>query len=235
MTRNELLLKRKFHRVVREATSLLEKESIDPIEFTDLVQELNAENGPPFPGDPPNNFKIILIRCGEKGKWDYRNPHVLFTALTNFYETQDAGEKLEIDYLQSVAHHSATMTIGKWLQTTEKWRKFNEKVVKHHVRKHSNLAAKLEGIKINETTVAYLETLWKKVKLVFELPELDYILYSIEIGSIIVTWLIPADPWIEEKIKKFIPLREHFLKRFNIVCIMINGKKIYSQVCCSYL
>ena len=231
--RNEYNLKLKFRSVVHEATNLLQNESIDPIQFTDRVKALEPNNGPIFSGDHPSDFKTILEECGRKGRWDYREYHVLFCALKDFHKIKERAKELEIDYIVSVTHHSAAMTITKWLQTTEKWRELNKEVVKHHVLNYSKLSTKLEGVNIDDTTVAYFEEIWELIRIEFKLPTLEYILYSIETGSIIVSWLIPAEPWIEEQIKKSIPLREHFLKRLGIVCIMINGRTIYSQVCYS--
>ena len=225
---NTAELEVEFSSVVCAAADYLLQANIDPKTFTDHVNMLRPVDKRLCPNDP-NNFKNILNECLIQKNWDCLNYNSFFVILRRFVEAE--ATKLEKDYMILVGKYSATMKIKEWLEKTKQWKKVKDEVIEHHSRNHKRLSARLHGIKIEETTVAYFKDLWGKLLDRFTLPSMDYILYSIEISSITVTWLIPVDPRIEEQIRKLIPYNEEFFKRFNIVCIMINEEPIYKVSC----
>ena len=214
--------------MVRAAAVYLRKENVDPKDFTTHVKGLKPRNVRLHPDDP-NDFDDILRECMEKEKWNHFNHTPFFATLGEFVNY----EKLEASYIKSFAQHNAKMKIVDWLEKKRPLKEVKQEVLTRRFQDYKRLSAQLEGIKIEETTVSYFKKVWEIFSEAFDLPAMEYILYSIAIGSIIVTWLIPAYLRIEEQIKTNIPYNEEFFKRFNIVCIMIDDEPIYNKVCCN--
>ena len=102
----------------------------------------------------------------------------------------------------------------------------------------ASLSIKLGGVKVNECSLAYLTDLWETVKECVLLPDLFSVLTSIEVGSLVVTWLVPS--YAVPALMRLVHSAPDPLKRFSIISMMINGVcfykvSLYFPILCPFL
>ena len=105
--------------------------------------------------------------------------------------------------------------------------------VVHHILEHkavnpedyspnfTKLSIRLEGINVNQCSVAYLIELWEAVKRSIKLPDLFSVLAAIEDGSLVVTWMVPV--YAIPALMRLPRSSPDLFKKFSILRMTING------------
>ena len=85
----------------------------------------------------------------------------------------------------------------------------------------TKLSIKLDKIIINDSSVAYLIDLWEAVKRCLQLPDLFSVLFAIQNGSLIVTWLVPM--YAIPALMRLPRSSPDLFSKFSILRMTING------------
>ena len=91
---------------------------------------------------------------------------------------------------------------------------------------YDKLSVKLGQHDVTERSLQYVHDLWKYIaQHLLELPNLDAVLYDIQDGCILVTWLIPAALNAATRISSRILRCQDFVAKSEIVEMMISEKQ----------
>ena len=85
----------------------------------------------------------------------------------------------------------------------------------------TKLSIKLDKINVNDSSVAYLIDLWEAVKRCLQLPDLFSVLFAIQNGSLIVTWLVPV--YAIPALMRLPRSSPNLFSKFPILRMTING------------
>ena len=92
---------------------------------------------------------------------------------------------------------------------------------------YCKLEVQLQHLNPTEIMVQYIDTLWERLRVQFQLPPLHILLDHLEGNSIKITWLI--DTQYKEQIMKVATVSEEFFQENMITLVAVNEKCIYSE------
>ena len=156
--------------------------------------------------------------------WDLAgNPYSLLHSIVEWIgdkelleEVEEARRQYYNQYLiaSKVVDHISTREISASSQSVK------------YAPNFASLSIKLGGVNVNECSLAYLTDLWETVKECVTLPDLYSVLTSIEVGSLVVTWLVPS--YAVPAVMRLASSAPDPLKKFSIVSMMMNGVCFYN-------
>ena len=160
--------------------------------------------------------------------WDLAgNPYSLLRSIVEWIGDKKLLKEVEEARRDYYNHYLVAAKVVDHISTRE-MSALSESV--KYVPNFASLSIKLGGVKVNECSLAYLTDLWETVKDCVILPDLFSVLTSIEVGSLVVTWLVPS--YAVPALMRLARSAPDPLKKFSIISMTINGVCFYKVSQC---
>ena len=217
---NEANLKDKFGALLLHARKQLENR-VSANDFgtyaSALVPDIILKN--------PKNVCEIFDAITSRGVWNYKMYSSLVRTMRQF---EIADEKLQ-EYNQLLSHYYITTKIQSLIEKKKLDQKNPPELPDPlPTNDFHKLSVKLKPHNVTEKSLQYLQDLWKEIAdRCFQLPNLDAVLYDIQEGCVLVTWLIPNTIDAASKIRSTVHICEDFFTKKEIVELMVNEECIY--------
>lgn len=150
--------------------------------------------------------------------WDlYGNPYRLLLSIVEGARDLKLKKAVEKNHSEYYAQYLVATKVADHISAFDA----NElSDLKRYEPNYARLTIRLDGVKVNESSLAYLIDLWEAVKDCVLLPDLFSVLASIEEGSVVITWLIP--PYAVPTFMNLPYSSPDLLKKFSITAMMLN-------------
>ena len=173
------------------------------------------------------DVREMLDAITDQNGWNYQHHTSLEMILCHF---KISDEKLQ-EYNQLLSHFNVTTKIKDWIEKNNLDKKQSHDspapILPHDCVK---LSAKLSPHTVTEKSLQYVQDLWKDItNCLLQLPNLDAVLYDIEKGCVLITWLIPATINAATRIRNRVHICEDFFTKWEIVELMVNEECIYPE------
>ena len=168
-------------------------------------------------------FEAITDQNG----WNYQH-HTSLEKVLYYFKISD--EKLQ-EYNQLLSNFNVTTKIKDWIEKNNLDKKHSHdssaSLLPHDCDK---LSTKLFPHTVTEKSLQYVQDLWKDItNRLLQLPNLDAVLYDIQGGCMLITWLIPNTINAAARIRSRVCICEDLFTKWEIVLLLVNEECIYPE------
>lgn len=165
------------------------------------------------------DFASLFSLITKLGMWSYQNHHLLETIINEFIPNlQDEM----VEYQAQYEGYKTITTLEQHIDT--------EALFDQHQNPDAAIYSSIETkvrTKPSDTTLKYIDELWKSLMQHFTLPPYQLLLNKILDGCIAVTWSFPQSEM--SRISKRVLSEPHFFSENSIVRVTVSGKVLYEE------
>lgn len=163
----------------------------------------------------------------DRGYWDIDGqPYDLLLSIVEEVEDEELIAAVENGHKNYYTQYLVTTKVADHIFEYQR-KKLVEAVA--YMPNLKQLSVKLDGVTVDECSMAYLTDLWKAVKCCVQLPDLFSVLADIEKGCLSVTWLVPT--YVVPALTRLSRYSQELYRKFCIKKMNINGVCFYEVGC----
>ena len=229
MTKTTLeTIKRDFSCLLVDVRVALQASHVDIVDIHQfLVSFFQRDDCIPKSSDLTEIFNAISVAR----LWHYDHYGPLKRLAESFLPEDNPARKRITDYRSQLSGFYTTTKIIDFIDLSDSedhpQQDFSPEKYKPYYHKLT-LTLKLDRkIKLSDLTLKYVDTLWKALIEVFNLPPLTVVIDKIVKGSLIVSWLIPQE--VSTVILDSYSKAIRFYEQQTIIQVKIDDKVLYDQ------
>ena len=219
---NEERLRYKFANLLERACSLIEAKA-QPESFRTFAI---AHFAPAHYISQCNGIREMVDAITNHGRWDYLRYRPLLRTIQKYDCSGTMQEECNC-YEESVANFKATTRLKEWI-VKKNFTSSALPVPKLHPGEYSKLSAKVY-INITNKMLKYVFDLWDDIARLCQLPDLDAVLHSMKEDCLLVTWLIPNDDKIKNRLRRNARRHRSFFEQRKIQYCLLDKECIYKS------
>ena len=224
---NIMKVKSEFANLMLFTLKKLEEKKVDPSQLYLWLLSFFPSNGAQLPKS--DEICTMFEDITRHNMWNWYEWDLLVEISERFlHEDKEARAKIGV-YSEVLAAYKATTEIAEMIKNKHLAVEDtpSAKRMRYDSSNYCKLEVQLQHLNPTEVMVKYIDTLWERLRVQFQLPPLHILLDHLEGNSIEIAWLIPAQ--YKEQIVKVATLSEEFFQENMITLIVVNGKCVYSE------
>lgn len=204
----------------------LEVNKVNPSDLYTWLLIFFQSNGTRLPKS--DEIRTIFENITIHNMWNWYDWNLLVEISEKFlHGDEEVRAKIGV-YSEVLAAYKATTEIAKMIK--DKHLAVvdtpSAKRMRYDPSNYCKLEVHLQHLNPTEVMVQYINTLWERIRVQFQLPPLHILLDHLEGNSIKITWLINTQ--YKEQIIKVATVSEEFFQENMITLVLVNGKCVYS-------